>query len=383
MPMPKLPAAAALSRRHFLHALAAAGGVAAAASFRASAALGGLGGLTEAPVGRVRVGILPGGLGESWSNGLHLSLAGVPGVSVDLSPRTGGMLDAVKHLARQEMDVIVGALTPAVSRGVDAALNGSHAVFLNAEPGGHIQRAGDRRARVFHHTLQLWQANYAAGVWTAQNLGTRVATLCSFRDAGYDSVAAFAMGFESVGGQVVAKGVSHVPGRERSAARLVADLRAAQPDFIYVSASGKQARELLAAAGPGAVAAPQAHEASDGVETAFSSAYRRVNGLKPDSLALLGYEAGALILAAAREAHRSGGGFSDALGRAEFDGPRGHIGMNAETHTTTAAYVDGSGAPLRWLRPVAEREALAHPGWQQAVSGFSLAYGANPRVYRA
>ncbi len=367
---------AAVSRRRFLRdaavaGAAAAGTVAGGWALRPFAAAGAT---------TVRVAVVPPsfgqGLSASWLNGLRLAFAGAPAVVVDTAAPALGSLQvaaASRRLALAGADIIVGAVTPQGARDVARALRGTPALFLNAEPGAQILRPGDYEANVFHHSLHLWQANYATGVWAAQAIGSRAATLSAYLESGYDTVAAFAMGFTAGGGQITGETVSHVPGRSQTVNEVLAGLQAGQPDFVYINASGARAEELLEAA-PRALAAPFARAAGQ-PDAAFSRAYSQANGTPADAFALLGYEAGSLILAAREHSRHSGDDLRAGLAEASFDSPRGMLRMDRGSHASTAeAYVDRAGAALPWLAKVSEPVALAHAGWEQAVSGWSLPY---------
>lgn len=380
-----------ISRRRFLRNLAVAGGSAAVplgvSSVAQAFTLGAPSAFTLGAPSHLRVGLAMPAFGKdgaqtaSLVQGLRLALAGAPDVTfADAAPGTA--MEQVAALGRAGADLVIGAVTPHGARHVGAALRGSRTVFLNVEPGAQILRPRDYHAWVFHHTLNLWQANYAAGVQAASARGRRAAILSSYIESGYDTSAAFTAGFESSGGTVVGLAVSHVPGQTATLPQLVSELHAAGADFIYVNASGERAAELLAAVGPNAVAAPFAQ--SGLADTPFANAYLKVAGAAPDAYALLGYEAGNLVLAAASSAQTRGSSLAAALREARFTGPRGSIHMQAGSHATCAGrYVDAGGAALKHLPEIAEAQALAHVGWPLAVSGWTLPYGASFKIRRA
>lgn len=373
------------TRRAFLHNLAAAGGAAVAAPALAGTAWHGASIDSSAAL---RVGVVPpalrDGLGDSWLAGMRLGLGlglGLAGAPVNLelaapASATRQAADSARRMARDGADLVVGSLTPHAASQVALALRATSTPFLNAEAGAQRLHAADYQPNLFQHSLHLWQASYAAGAWAAQNRGRRAATLASFNESGYDTVTAFTLGFESAGGRVVEHAVSRAPGQPQSPRELVAGLRAQAPDFIYVSARGVRAEELLAAAGSLALAAPMAR-ADGAADPAFVQACAGA-GVQANAFTLLGYEAGRLILAAAADRRASGEVLGTTLARAAFDGPRGTVRMDADLHATaTSAYADRNGAALAWLPVVAERSALAHSGWRHAVSGWTLAYAAD------
>jgi ABC-type branched-subunit amino acid transport system substrate-binding protein len=217
----------------------------------------------------------------------------------------------------------------------------------------------------------------------AAQRGRRAAILSSYIESGYDSTAAFVAGFESAGGRVADIAVAYVPGSTETPAAQVSRLRGSGADFIYVNASGADAARLMAAAGADAIAAPFALPSSKPA-TPFAVAYRRATGAEPDAYALLGYEAGSLIQAAAVLRAAQGGSLAAALEQAAIDSPRGKVSMQASTHASRCGvYVDAGGSAINGLPAVDEPRALAHAGWQQAVSGWTLPYGAGTQTRRA
>lgn len=383
MPEQKPSPAMRVSRRHFLHALAAFGGSAAVPLGFSSVANA----FTNIATGKLRIGIaLPtlGGNGVSTAslvNGLQLALAAAPDIRLDIDTK-GSDLTRINKLSQSGADLIIGAVTPRTARSVGEALSGSHSVFLNVEPGAHLQRARDVHAKVFHHTLQLWQAHYATGV-AAIARGKRAAVLSSFHEAGYDGTSAFIAGFHSVGGTVVSQVVNRAPGQQISPFQSVAELRQRHPDFIYINASGARAVELTHAVGADALPAPFAQTSI--AESKFARDYQQTAGRAADAYALLGYESGQLILSAAADRFADHDrSLREALSHVEFASPRGLVRMQPETQTTNAtAYVDAGGGILKNLIAISESEARAHAGWSQAVSGWSLPYGAGLEQRRA
>ncbi|MDB5987293.1 MAG: hypothetical protein JWR16_2346 [Nevskia sp.] len=370
------------TRRHFLQILATAiGGAATAPTF--AAVLDGPSDLHQRPVGRLKLGVVLPGFGPSgcytasWLNGLQLAFD--DWANIELSIEQGGgrisqVLAGVLRLGKQEPDIIVGATTPHNIPQVAQALERRSTIFFNVEPGGHIAHAAASHANVFHHSLHLWQANYAAGAQAACRFGTRGWMISSFREAGYDTASAFALGFASAGGQVLQQAVSHVPGRTHNPRSLIAKALSARTDFIYINASGAEAQELLALTPQAVLASPMARFAGAGNST-FAAAYQKFNGRKPDAYALLGFEAGNLIRVATQATDRSGESLSKTLQTAAFEGPRGLVQMDIGTRSTRArAFVDHSAAVIPDLEPTEEDIMLAHPDWQNAVSGWSVPY---------
>jgi hypothetical protein len=315
--------------------------------------------------------VLPPYADRGWLNGLRLALADAPAVELRLERASGLGSDiaaTAQQLAAQGVPLVIGAATPAWSARIGAALGGSDTLFLAVEPGAHLARPEDFHPAVFRHTLHLWQAHCAAGACAVRERGRRAALLASYRESGYDTLTAFAVGVDVAGGTLVDSRIAGVPGRERTVAECAAGLACAAPDFVYVAADHAEANALLADIS-GGIAAPFAAAAP--AEAGFRESYRQRWAAAPDALALLGFETGRLLSAVAA----TPGTLRDALRTARFESPRGALAMDARSQGTQAvAYVDRGGAVLSQLQPIDESAILAHPAWRSAQSGWSVPY---------
>lgn len=372
------------SRRRFLHTLAVLGGSAAVPLSLSSAAHA----LTPVANARLRVGVaLPAldnknsATASSW-NGLQLALANAPhSMQLEMASK-GSWRTQVENLSRSGSDLIMGAVTPRIAREIGKTLQGTHTVFLNVEPGAQMQHAQDLQANVFQHTLQLWQAHYATGE-AAIARGQRAAILSSFHESGYDGTAAFIAGFESAGGTVVSQFVHRGNDESKSLSQALAALQQGQPDLIYVNAGGVLAEKFMQAVGTRAVPSPVIATGMP-LDSAFLKNYQQTVGRPADAHALLGYEAGQLLLSAATRMSGQSMTLHSALAQAHFDSPRGRVKMQAETQTTTAtAYVNAQGEILGHLTVAQENQARSHAGWTHAVSGWTLPHGTDTQSLRA
>jgi branched-chain amino acid transport system substrate-binding protein len=155
----------------------------------------------------------------------------------------------------------------------------------------------------------------------------------------------------------------------RDAGRALAAVRETRPDFVFALYSGQSAVDfveayagsglarriplagssfladetLLPAMGPAALGVRSclswAPELPSAANRAFTAAYRRATGERPDAFAVLGYEAARLIGAAMAGAAGGGDrlrGLCDALKATALEGPRGRVTMDAATQVTRA-----------------------------------------------
>lgn len=359
-------------RRRFLQTLGALAGTAAAAPVLAGDSPFSL--AAPSLSGQLRVGIALPEFGaeerraQAWLAGLKLGLGQAAAIEIEAAGALAMQVcQASERLLQRGVQVVVGAIAPIRARDVGRSLQRSNAVFLNAEPGAHILRANDGHAKVFHHTLHAWQASYATGRWAAGAAGRRAAIVASFRESGYDTLAAFRLGFAAAGGEVVSQEISGIPGRERSAEECLQSVQCQAPDFVYAAGT----------AVAGAVGAPLSSSAQGRADQHFADCYAQFSGRAADAFALLGFEAGSLLQAAAQQALAQGLSLARSLASAGFQGPRGLVRMNPATRSTTAeSFVDAAGARLPHLQTFDEQMVLADPSWRQAVSGWVVPYAA-------
>jgi branched-chain amino acid transport system substrate-binding protein len=309
------------------------------------------------------------GVATSFLAGMNLYLQGANRQDVTLvAPEAGSPCLACQKAEElfkaERVDLIAGMLTPNVTASIAPFLEASNAVFVAATLGENVPRSAGRSGHIFHHTLSLWQANWALGRWAALNLGRRALIASSFRDSGYDTLYAFQVGFESAGGHVLANEITHRPYDRDGVSSLISRIQKTRPDVVFASYYGQSAIELLAAYAKAGLSdsiplvgtayltdAPvlaAVGRAAMGVRTAFSwapglsthendsfaRAYMSKTGAAPDGFALLGYETATLVVEALDRSARGGSSLREALSSAGFVGPRGQVSMDSRTHST-------------------------------------------------
>ncbi|MFL5806981.1 MAG: ABC transporter substrate-binding protein [Roseiflexaceae bacterium] len=271
---------------------------------------------------------------------------------------------ARKLLEQDHVDLLAGVVNPGPAAGLHDLLHEHRAILTIADVGANVPRQIETHPQIFTSSLGYWQASHAMGSWAAQNLGRRAAVVTSFYDSGYDTIYAFRLGFESAGGQIAETFVSHRPldsGDHMPA--LMAQIKAAQPDFVYAISSGREADAFLrayadsglagriplagasftlaeqAARAPGRslpdmpMVLPWAHNLGHAENQAFTTNYQSVIGRPADALALLGYDTAQLIdtaVAAAGDV-RDTRRLQQALGQVAFVSPRGAVAIDPRT----------------------------------------------------
>ena len=299
---------------------------------------------------------------------LHFNQVGRQGVSLvssQIASRGQAWQEAQAMLRGQNIDLLVGMVSPGIASSLHSSLAASNTALIAASLGENLARVDEHSAYVFHHTLGLWQANWALGKWAATTLGRSAIIASSYHDSGYDTSYAFRMGYEAAGGKVLASYVTHRPAADVGLSALMASIKQNKPNLVFASYYGQAAVDLLNAYARAGLSrsiplvgtaflvdqavVKSVGSAAAGVRTAMSwaasldtaenqafvGAYQLKTGKSPDAFALLGYETAHLVLAAV---DRQAGSVTDALATAGFSGPRGAVAMNASTHTTSGPH---------------------------------------------
>lgn len=269
-------------------------------------------------------------------------------------------------LERDQVDMLVGLVTPGVAASVRYLIEASNTPFVVSSLGENVPRTNEVSSNIFYHTLGLWQANWALGRWAASQIGTTAVLASSAIDSGYDAVYAFQAGYESAGGRVVANPITHGPNGSNGFEGVLTAVRDNKPAVVFGGYYGQLAVDFLnfyADAGLAGVVplvgtaylteqkVLQTTSRASGVKTAlawstalatpenlaFMAGYRLATGQTADAFALLGYEAAQIISSAADIAATNRWSMLEALGAVRFSGPRGTISMDNRTHSTTGS----------------------------------------------
>lgn len=256
------------------------------------------------------------------------------------------------HTARAFLDdgvqLVIWLSDSPVNAGLRELFAEYGAVLLMSGAGANLPRQSDDSPFIYYHSLGLWQSAWALGSWAAGKLGKRAFLLSSLYDAGFDTLFALQMGFESAGGELLNRAVTGLVAGDLQPALQ----RAAQSgaDFIAAFYQGEEAAAFLRAyaqsglklplVGPGFLtetdapaSLPAVYSAlgwGSGISTAaawaFNSALPRLGGGEPSALSLLGYEAAGLLDAALSKVETGAASrLNAALDGLRFSGPRGEV----------------------------------------------------------
>lgn len=291
-------------------------------------------------------------LGRNFLAGLQLAAGDRLGDTVVREIGTGATspyLVTQQLLAREGVQKIIGMIDPQSISFLRGALQTHQATLLAISLGENLLRAGQADTRVTHHSLDLAATAVAFGAWAARALGRTAVLATSYYDSGYDTYAAFRLGFEQAGGKVRHTVTTHLPTGGPSLAGVMRDIARARPDFVYAAYCGPgavdwvrayQAARLagtiplagspfltdeallptLGAAAGGILTASPA-PGGDPAALAFAGAYQAHTGRPADLLALLGYETARLLTGqsvarrtiALRTVQRQAGGFVNTM----------------------------------------------------------------------
>ena len=233
-----------------------------------------------------------------------------------------------------------------------------------AEVGARVARAQEHHPFVFVNSLNLWQSEWALGAWAARNLGRNAVIVSTLIDSGFDHLYAFESGLVSGGGRNLETLMLDTGTEKNRSAKVMASIRQLRPDFIHVIGSNTLSRDFLAQYGGAKTMSAFVHEqqptrAAIGVKSAltwaasngtFERQYGRISGRTANAIAALGFET-AKWLASSAEQGRSLE-LMHALSKSSFEGPRGLVSANSNTHRLNATPV------LREVRSVSG--ALRH-----------------------
>ncbi len=227
---------------------------------------------------------------------------------------------------------MMDALTLSYLRGT---LQARQATVLAVSLGENLPRTTKADTQVTYHGLDLVQSAVAFGAWAARALGRTAVLAASCYDSGFDTFAAFRLGFESAGGRVLQTIITHQPNGGPSVAEALRTIAAARPDFVYAAYSGALAVEWVRAYSQAGLAGsiPLAGSAFLAHETLLAAQGNAALGIvtalpatgdakaPADLLTLLGYETACLLTGqpvgsrtiAVRQVQRQGSGLVNTM----------------------------------------------------------------------
>ena len=113
--------------------------------------------------------------------------------------------------------------------------------MIAATAGASVPKSREMGPFIYRTSLGLWQSNYAMAARAVQQHGPRAELVPIMLDAGYDSNYAVHCGFESRGGKVERWHMADGRDFTLNVDPVIAAVREANPDFIFVNACGPKA----------------------------------------------------------------------------------------------------------------------------------------------
>jgi branched-chain amino acid transport system substrate-binding protein len=319
-------------------------------------------------------------VGQTFLAGLRGALADA-GVEHEIVVEPGGtcavrdqVVDKIQRLLLgRAPDVVTGVLGAGVTPHVHGFFRDARTpVIINGIGADPLMTGGVRNPFVFSNTFNLWQSMFALGFWASRHLGAKAAVATGLHEAGYGIVQAFWLGFcEAGGGTVLGTEVTHRESADQDPSAQLRRLLALGADFVMAFYAGREGASFMnawASIGLGERLPlittplmtheywlPAMGESPIGTRTAFSwdlgahpdelDRFRRASnvgrGDSPAVFALLGYETGRMLAAAAGGSPGIGGGqLRDALEGIAFTSPRGALALDPVTgETSTVDYL--------------------------------------------
>jgi branched-chain amino acid transport system substrate-binding protein len=270
-----------------------------------------------------------------------------------------------RMLLQHAPDVVTAVLGAGLSWHMHTMFRDAETPLVIADLGADPIMTGDQRNPfAFSLTLDLWRSSAALGYWAARSLGQKACIAAGFHEAGYGLVPAFWLGFQQAGGgTILSTEVTHRKSADDDPSEQLRRIAALNPDFVMSFYSGRDGisfanawHDLGLSARLPLLASPlfthdvwltRMPQPPAGVRTAMSwdasahadeqERFRRLakvgEGKSPAVFALLGYETGRMLAAAAARngSERSGGALCRALSGASFTSPRGRMLVDEST----------------------------------------------------
>ncbi len=156
-----------------------------------------------------------------------------------------GLQQATDTLLAQQIRLMIGLVDPRLALQIAPNLADQEVKLVSADFGARVNEGSPNHLETV--SLYQWQANWAFGRWQAQHVGRRGFMVMSMHESGYDTPFAFQSGFESAGGEIVGTLVPDAPVAPQSMTEVMARIRNARPDAVYVLLQDVAAGEFVAA----------------------------------------------------------------------------------------------------------------------------------------
>jgi branched-chain amino acid transport system substrate-binding protein len=333
------------------------------------------------------------------------------GLPIELIPQRYGVnpTEAMRRvdelITNRQVDIVSGLFSRNHTTRLIEAIEQHNIPLVVSDVGANLISTRNQHRLIARSSLGYWQAAFALGSWSAQQVGTRAAIATSFYESGYDTIHAFRAGFEQAGGQILATIVSDSPQRKNTdPTQALAEIASFKPDLVYAAYSGADAITFVQAyadsplyghiplQGTAMLVEDQSlakQQAALGIQSAaawsptllnpqnqaFLAAYRLQFGQPADAIALLGYDTAQLI-GATIDATSDPKDFMSALQFVSITSPRGPITFSSDDlESTSPIYLRETRHVGGFMQNVVLAELPAPTALEIQVSGLRT----NPR----
>ncbi len=319
-------------------------------------------------------------------------------------------------LFESNVDVVVVHASNFLIEGIWELFHQNERILIASVIGENVGVSLPVSPYIYINSLNLWQSNWMAGKWVAENIGHKVAIVNSFYDSGFHASNTFKLGFESGGGNHVGLFMIDPPNGTFNPGAVISEIEKEMPDTIFANLSGVAATAFLKAylssslngkvklvASPMAVteqSLPHIGIEACGIKSFFTWStvlenkenadfIKLLQNKKvevPDVFHLLGYETAMMLIAAEEKA---GVGFetrsyAKALELLEMESPRGIVRMDKESHISASPYYLREVSTMKYklinkivseeLAVVDENNELVRNEYNRMVSGWINPY---------
>jgi ABC-type branched-subunit amino acid transport system substrate-binding protein len=156
------------------------------------------------------------------------------------------LLDAAeKMILQEEVDLTISFCSVFNLKELVSIFDAYKKPLIHIDLGGNVLKEEHTGPFVIHHTLNLWQSAYYAGVYAANAFGKKGALATSFYDGGYHLIESFVCGFTENGGNVVFNYVSPMDYKSESFLSMVEGIQNSNPDFIFTLFSYNEGNKIF------------------------------------------------------------------------------------------------------------------------------------------
>lgn len=262
-------------------------------------------------------------------------------------------------LIAQDVDAVVAPLNGGLAADVHDLAAGQLVPLIVLTMGEDVCAGMHRPPWTFVNSFGLWKSAWLTGWSAVRQYGSSVAVVAAAHEAGYGLGFAVSVGVEAAGGAVAATIPAPLSPDAASVARIGAFVAEVAPDAIVLLGSGRDGETLAPACGdvpcltlpphawlPGAACPAAGLRAGPVFSTwdpasvagaAFIQRFCAADGRPAHAYAVMAYETGLQLAAAARARAGQGGAqapLRDALLAATVSGPRGLIAFDRQTQET-------------------------------------------------